>query len=143
MVAYGYHNSSLGTQYNRNTSTTPPVNDIPVSLSSNEFLGVGLEDKDYFCSACQRKIHVLDPESKTGEYICTECNIFYFPEHEEVWSRSKISTPLGYNSNDRDVGVAYHPDVMIGKQPPTLKGAFAALAKKETLKITSYEERKG
>jgi hypothetical protein len=99
--------------------------------------------KDYFCSACQRRIHVLDPESKTGEYIYTECNISYFPEYEEVRSRSKISTPSGYNSNDRDVGVAYPPDVMIGKQPPTLKGAFAALAKKGTIKITSYEERKG
>lgn len=106
----------MSTSYYKNTSKKPTVNDIPISVSSNEFVGTGLEDKDYFWNLCQRKLNILN--QKAGEYFCTKCNVSYYPEHAEVRGKSKLVTPSGYNSNDRDVGVAYTPEPITGKQPP-------------------------
>jgi uncharacterized membrane protein len=68
----------MSTQYNRNTSTTPPVNDIPVSLSSNEFLGVGLEDKDYFVvHANERFTFLIQNQKLENTYVLNAISLIF------------------------------------------------------------------
>ena len=45
-----------------------------------------------------------------------------------------LTTPEGYNSNDRDIAVTYTSEPVIRKQPQ-LKDGLAALAKKGTIKV--------
>jgi uncharacterized membrane protein len=71
-------NNNMSTQYNRNTSTTPPVNDIPVSLSSNEFLGVGLEDKDYFVvHANERFTFLIQNQKLENTYVLNAISLIF------------------------------------------------------------------
>ena len=45
----------------------------------------------FFCSLCNCKLSPLD-ESKE-EFICSHCNISYFPNKEKVKRANKFSTP--------------------------------------------------
>jgi hypothetical protein len=76
--------------------------------------------------------------SEEGEYYCNRCSISQYPEVEAVRIKSKITTPLGLNS---EPCLSYLPDAN-----PTPKfepeGAFSAL-KDRGMKITNYTEKDG
>lgn len=94
----------------------------------------------YICSICNRTLSRLsDAGGNNSTYFCTNCSVSYDIENENVRRESKLSVP------DRNVEPAVAtmpgiPDVSIRKEPE-LKGGFAQLAKKGTIKFTSYEEK--
>ena len=64
--------------------------------------------------------------TQTGGYFCTKCNASYYPDGEELRSKSKLVIPTGNNSADRGITVSYLKDpndfFNIGKVNP--KGNF-------------------
>jgi hypothetical protein len=70
------------------SSTTPKPNNDFIAISISD-LG---EPKKYFCNLCNRSLVRMG--KKTGEYLCTNCNISYFPNQgEKLKSQSKFDLP--------------------------------------------------
>ncbi|HEX7209269.1 MAG TPA: hypothetical protein VF233_13865, partial [Nitrososphaeraceae archaeon] len=96
----------------------------------------------YICSICNRTlIRLTDSSLPNTAFWCRTCSVEFDPQNENVRRESKLSVP------DRSIEPAVAttpgiPDVSIRKEPE-LSGGFAQLAKKGTIKFTSYEEGKG
>jgi hypothetical protein len=72
---------------------------------AKEFVAINLGNHNsytpntrFFCSLCNRSLSTLD-ETK-NEYVCTTCNVSYFPNKENVKRKSVFSTP-GPLTNER------------------------------------------
>lgn len=113
------------------------LDDDKIIISSEYFANYR---PSYICSICNRTLSRLsDAGGNNSTYFCTNCSVSYDIENENVRRESKLSVP------DRNVEPAVAtmpgiPDVSIRKEPE-LKGGFAQLAKKGTIKFTSYEEK--
>jgi DNA-directed RNA polymerase subunit RPC12/RpoP len=111
--------------------------DDKIIISSEYFAN---DRPSYICSICNRTLSRLsDAGGNNSTYFCTNCSVSYDIENENVRRESKLSVP------DRNVEPAVAttpgiPDVSIRKEPE-LSGGFAQLAKKGTIKFTSYEEK--
>ena len=72
---------------------------------TKDFVAINLGNRNsytpntrFFCSLCNCKLNPLD-ESKE-EFVCSHCNISYFPNKENVKRKSVFSTP-GPMTNER------------------------------------------
>lgn len=126
---------------NKHNTGRRSVEDTPIVIGKAQFTDTA--GKTYWCK-CNRRLELLN--AKTGEYYCRHDNLSVYPEHDPtVRSKSKITTPTN-TSNDDNPLVAYPPDPneeYYKKKEVVLKGGFAALAKKGTIKVTNYVERDG
>jgi peptide subunit release factor 1 (eRF1) len=94
----------------------------------------------YICSFCNRNLSRLsDAAGNNSTYWCRFCSIEFDPESENLRKESKIVVP------DRNVEPAitsiqtdFGKEVEI-KREPELGGGFAQLAKKGTIRFTSYQ----
>ena len=111
-----------------------PYADIPISISEDY---TKPDNAQYFCLYCQRDLVLINAED--GEYYCKNCSISAYPEHEDVRSKSKITTPLGLNL---EPCLSYLPDANPIPKSVEPEGTFAAL-KDRGLKITNYTEKDG
>jgi hypothetical protein len=109
-------------------------------IIADEYTG---EDRhSYLCSLCNRTLSRLtDSSLQNTTYWCRNCSVEFDPESENLRKESKIIVP------DRNVEPAVtsiqtdqSKSVEI-RHEPELKGGFASLAKKGTIRFTHYEER--
>jgi hypothetical protein len=69
-------------------------------------------------------------------WFCRNCSIEFNSDDEKVSHKQKLSIPY-QDSEPAVASIGAVPDVNIHREP-TLKGGFAALAKKGTIRFTSY-----
>jgi hypothetical protein len=93
----------------------------------------------YICSFCnQTLIRLTDAGQNNTTFWCRHCSVEFDPESENLRKESKIVVP-DRNIESAISSVGMMPDVSI-RHEPTLKGGFAAIAKKGTIRFTSYQE---
>jgi hypothetical protein len=115
-------------------SKQAPNADIPISISEED---TKPDSQIYFCSDCRRDLVLMNAED--GEYYCKTCSISSYPDHEDVRTRSRLSTPIGLNL---EPCLSYAPDANSIPKHVEPEGAIKAL-KDKGIKITHYEERGG
>jgi hypothetical protein len=95
----------------------------------------------YICSFCnQTLIRLTDAGQNNTSFWYRHCSVEFDPESENLRKESKITVP------DRNIEPAVtsiqtdqSKSVEI-RHEPQLKGGFATLAKKGTIRFTSYQE---
>jgi hypothetical protein len=85
-------------------------------------------------------VRLSDRNNQSEGWFCRNCSIEFNNDDEQVSHRQKLSIP----SQDTEPCVTtiqydYNKDVAIAHEPE-LHGGFAALAKRGTIRFTSYEE---
>jgi hypothetical protein len=112
------------------------INDDKVVISSEYYKN----DKPvYLCSWCNCTLSKLQDAGKNNTtYFCTRCAIEFDPESENLRRESKLFVP------DRSIQPAITSiqtnmadEVEIRHTPP-IRGGFAELQKKGTIRITDY-----
>jgi hypothetical protein len=94
----------------------------------------------YICSFCNRTLSRLtDAGQNNSMYWCISCQVEFDPEAENLRKESKLVVP---NRNQEAAITSIQTD--FGKEveirhKPELLGGFAALAKKGTIRFTSYK----
>jgi ribosomal protein S27AE len=53
--------------------------------------------KKYFCNHCNRSLFLKDKD--TQEYVCTNCNIVYYPNNQLVKKTNRFEVPDGSDPN--------------------------------------------
>jgi DNA-directed RNA polymerase subunit RPC12/RpoP len=101
----------------------------------------GPEKVEYVCSWCNRSlVRLSDRNSQSESWFCRNCSIEFNSDDEKVSHKQKLSIP------DQEIEPAVtsiqtdqSKSVEI-RHKPELCGGFAALAKKGTIRFTSYHE---
>jgi hypothetical protein len=112
------------------------------------YIGPGTNKRGpFYCNYCNRKLDCLGQD--TREYLCTYCNISYFPYHQNVKRANKFETPgpeTDIHGNvltqDKPLLTAICPETWTKKKEDKLPEVFEAL-KSKGFKWTSFEERVG
>lgn len=105
--------------------------------------------KKYSCNYCRRHLFLKDKE--TQEYICTFCNIVYYPNNELVHKENKFDLPGPdtdsqgnvIRNNTIPIAMVDDPNKELSStsyKQQKLSAAYEAL-KKSGFNFTSYEER--
>ena len=116
--------------------------------SNNEYNVVDISGKDsspkkYYCNHCRRSLFLRDKE--TQEFICTFCNIIYYPNNQLVKKANRFEVPSGSDPNvDKSPPIVMldyaNKDVSSTLQEQKLTAAYEAL-RKQGYTFTTYEER--
>jgi ribosomal protein L37AE/L43A len=106
--------------------------DLPIVISGEH---TKEDKKRYYCNYCQYNLVKISD----NEWYCNHCKTSAYPQHEQLRSKSKITTPIGMNL---EPCLSYAPDPNAQDNNPEIQGTFKALADKG-IKITQYEERDG
>jgi hypothetical protein len=124
------------------------INKTPAK--SKKFDGVVIGDDEYkeqerielVCSWCNHSlVRLADKNNQSESWFCRNCSIEFNSDDEQVSLKQKLSIPYE-DSESAIASIGSVPDVSIHHEPE-LKGGFAALAKKGTIRFTHYEERVG
>ena len=99
--------------------------------------------KKYFCNHCNRSLFLQD--KPTQEYVCSFCNIIYYPNNQLVKKANRFEVPDGSDPNKARVPpIAMIDDVNKNVsstyKQQKLTAAYEAL-KKQGSKFINYEER--
>jgi hypothetical protein len=97
----------------------------------------GPEKVELICNECSRTLVKLSDGNGNHDLFCTNCSIAYDTEDESVRHKQKLSVPQETEPDITSVGAV--PDLSI-RHEPELRGGFAQLAKKGTIRFTSYHE---
>jgi ribosomal protein L37AE/L43A len=98
------------------------------------------ERPEYACNFCSRLlVRLSDRNNQSESWFCRNCNI-EFPDKTPIRKKSK----LGMQREEVEPAVTsiqtdQSKSVEI-RHEPELRGAFAALAKKGTIRFTSYQD---
>jgi hypothetical protein len=98
------------------------------------------EDKgaEYLCSFCNIVlVRLRDSSQQNNTYWCKHCSVEFDPEAENLRKQSKIVVP-DRNEEAAITSIQNIPDVSIKKEVE-LRGGFAELQKKGTIRFTSYQ----
>lgn len=99
----------------------------------------GPDKVEYVCSWCSRSlVRLTDRNNQSESWFCRNCSIEFNSDDERVSHKQRLSIPYQEDSEPAVASIGTVPDVSIHHEP-TLKGGFAALAKKGTIKFTSYQ----
>jgi hypothetical protein len=91
----------------------------------------------YICSFCiQTLIRLTDAGLNNVTWWCRNCSVEFDPEVENLRKDSKIIVP-DRNIEPAAASIDVIPEVSI-RHEPELRGSFAQLAKKGTIRFTSY-----
>ena len=109
---------------------------------SSKFDGITIGDEhtfpervEYVCSWCNRSlVRLSDKNNKSENWFCRNCSIEFNSGDERVSHKQKLSIPY-QDSEAAIASIGSVPDVSI-RHEPTLKGGFAQLAKKGTIRFT-------
>jgi hypothetical protein len=91
---------------------------------------------EYACNFCSRLLVRLSSGNNSESWFCRNCQIEY-PDKTDIRKKSKLGTQREEIEPDI-TSVGSVPDVSI-RHEPELSGGFAALAKKGTIRFTSYQ----
>lgn len=95
------------------------------------------ERVEYICPEChQNLVKLSDRQGNNQEWFCRNCSIPYL-DTEEIRHKHKISVPQDTEPSVSIINYDFNKDVEI-RHTPELRGSFAQLAKKGTIKFTSY-----
>ena len=117
------------------------------SAKSNKLNGVIIGNEEYkeqertelVCSWCNHSlVRLTDRNHQSESWFCRNCYIEFNSDDEQVSHKQKLSIPYE-DSEPAVASIGSVPDVSIHHEPE-LKGGFAALAKKGTIRFTSYQE---
>ena len=117
--------------------------------NNNEYNVIDISGKDsspkkYYCNHCRRSLFLRDKE--TQEYLCSFCNIIYYPNNQLVKKANRFEVPDGSDPNvDKSPPIVMTDNVNEGLSSTTYKkqkltAAYEAL-KKAGYTFTNYEER--
>ena len=121
------------------------INKTPAK--SNKLNGVIIGNEEYkeqertelVCSWCNHSlVRLTDRNHQSESWFCRNCSIEFNSDDEQVSHKQKLSIPYE-DSEPAVASIGSVPDVSIHHEPE-LKGGFAALAKKGTIRFTSYQE---
>ena len=118
-------------------------NKPPGKLSKFEGVVIGYEHTtpektEYICSWCnQSLVRLSDRNNQSEIWFCRNCSIEFNSDDEQVSHKQKLSIPY-QDSEPAVASIGVTPDVSI-RHEPELKGGFAALAEKGTIRFTSYQ----
>jgi hypothetical protein len=123
----------------KSNKITPP--------KSSKFDGILIGDEhkepnkvELMCSWCNRSlVKLTDKNNQSESWFCRNCSIEFNSDDEQVSHKQKLSIPYQEDSELAVASIETIPDVSI-RHEPTLKGGFAALAKKGTIRFTSYSD---
>jgi CRISPR/Cas system-associated protein Cas10 (large subunit of type III CRISPR-Cas system) len=117
--------------------------------SNNEYNVIDISGKNsfpgkYFCNYCRRSLFLRDKD--TQEYLCSFCNIIYYPNNQLVKKANRFEVPDGSDPNvDKSPPIVMMDDVnkdvssTLYKQQK-LTAAYEAL-RRQGYHWTNYEER--
>jgi hypothetical protein len=97
----------------------------------------GPEVVEYICSHCNCNtlVKLSDAAGNNQELFCTRCSSMFSLDDDTVRHKQRISVPLETEpAISTTPGI---PDISIRKEPE-LRGGFAQLAKKGTIRFTDY-----
>ena len=121
------------------------ISNKPLGKSSKfEGVVIGEEHREQeitelVCSWCNHSlVRLTDRNHQSESWFCRNCSIEFNSDDEQVSHKQKLSIPYE-DSEPAVASIGSVPDVSIHHEPE-LKGGFAALAKKGTIRFTSYQE---
>src|SRR5919106_3861335 len=92
---------------------------------------------EYLCSICNiTLVRLTDAGQNNQTYWCRQCSIEYDPEAENLRKVTKITVP-DRNTEPAVTSIQNTPDVSI-RHIPEMRGGFAQLAKKGTIRFIGY-----
>jgi hypothetical protein len=93
----------------------------------------------FICNYCSRDlIKLSDSSGNNVSWYCNHCSIPFEPEKESIRHKQRLEVP-DRNVEPAVTSIGMTPDVSI-RHEPELKGGFAQMAKKGTIRFTSYQE---
>jgi hypothetical protein len=101
----------------------------------------GSDRVEYVCSWCNQSLVRLSDRNNQGEsWFCRNCSIEFNPDDEKVSHKQKLSIPAqDIEPAVTSIQTDQSKSVEI-RHEPELRGAFAAMAKKGTIRFTSYQD---
>jgi DNA-directed RNA polymerase subunit RPC12/RpoP len=102
------------------------------------------DNPNYCCSWCNRILSkLIDSSGQNPCYYCNHCQIQFEPSETQIRKKSKLGTQRKeVEPAVTSIQTDQSKCVEI-RHEPELKGGFATLAKKGTIRFTRYEERVG
>jgi hypothetical protein len=99
----------------------------------------GEDRPEYLCSFCNiTLVRLRDAGQNNTTYWCRQCSVEFDPESENLRKESKIVVPdRNQEAAITSIQTDFGKEVEI-RHKPELRGGFAALAKKGTIRFTSY-----
>ena len=94
-----------------------------------------------YCNLCSCNLVLLDPQME--EWICSRCNVSYFPNKEKVKKANKFSTPGPETDAHGNITGEKMPLVSMVDDTPRPNDPMPNILEMERngLRITSWEER--
>lgn len=111
-------------------------NDTPIVASYG-----GNNSQEKYCKWCSRLLRKVQDHGENWDWWCSNCNISYPYEDDDLRSRNKIADPERID-NSNNPCISYPPEPSLGKKSVELKGAFKML-RDRGVKFTSYSESSG
>jgi hypothetical protein len=124
----------------KSPTKTPPKTDKFTGITIDRDAWDNPEHPEYACSFCSRLlVRLRDRNNQSESYFCRNCNIEY-PDKTETRKKSKLGTQRKeIEPAVTTIQMDQSKNVEI-RHEPELRGGFAALAKKGTIRFTSYQE---
>jgi hypothetical protein len=98
----------------------------------------GEDRPSYLCSWCNCTLSKLQDAGKNNTtYFCTRCAIEFDPESENLRKESKLIVPNRNEAAVTSIQTNMADEVEIKHTPP-IRGGFAEMAKKGTIRIKNY-----
>ena len=96
----------------------------------------GNDNVEYSCDCGRVLVRLRDAGHNNTIWWCKQCQFEVDISETEVRKKSKLETPRK-NTEPAITSVGVTPDVSV-RHIPEMRGGFAALAKKGTIRFTSY-----
>jgi hypothetical protein len=110
-----------------------------VVVSSEQY--EGKDNMVYICSWCSCTLSkLIDSSGQNPSLYCSRCQMSFDPEYDNLRHESKITIP-NEDIEPAAVSLQYTADLtdeVSIRHTPEMRGGFAQLAKKGTIKFTSY-----
>jgi hypothetical protein len=102
---------------------------------------IGSDRVELVCSWCNRSlVRLSDKNNQSESWFCRNCSIEFNPDDEHVSHKQKLSIPhQEIEPAVTSIQTNQSKSVEI-RHTPELRGAFAAMAKKGTIRFTSYQD---
>jgi hypothetical protein len=106
---------------------------------SDEIISGKKEDKIFLCSWCNCALsRLIDHSGQNPSLYCSRCQMSFDLEYDNLRHESKITVP---DRNEEPCITSIQTDLsedIAIRKTPGMRGGFAQLARKGTIKFTSY-----
>jgi hypothetical protein len=126
----------------KSSKISPPKTDkfTGITIDRDEWEHEDSKVMEYSCNFCNRVLVRLSANDKNESWFRRQCSIEY-PDTTEIRHKTKLGIQK-QETEPADTSIqTYMAEQLEIMQTPELRGGFAQLAKKGTIRFTSYEER--